>query len=352
MADLVVYGSYGYTGSLIAEAAVERGLDPTLAGRDRESLRAQAERLSVEFATAPLDDPEALADLLGDADVLLNCAGPFAATAEPAVDACLRAGTNYLDVTGEIDVFEDVLGRGREARDAGVVLLPGVGCDVVPTDCLAAHLAERLPDATRLDLAIHSDGGLSPGTARTVVDRIGEGGAVRRSGRIAPVPLAHAVREVDFDWSAGERTVAAIPWGDVSTAYHTTGIPNVTTYLAMPGAAARVARLADRLAPRIGDGRTGRVLDAAVDRFVEGPDEPERADTAFHARGEVRRIDGGRAVSRLRCPNTYTTTVDAALAVTERVLDGRVDPGAWTPAGAFGPDLILEATDAQRQDVV
>jgi len=244
MGDLVIYGSYGYTGNLIAEAAVERGLEPVLAGRERRSLEAQAARLRTEFEVAGLDQPKVLDMVLSDADVVLNCAGPFSRTWTPMVDACIRTGTHYLDITGEISVFEAIHERSDAAAAEDVMLLPGTGFDVVPTDCLAAHLAETLPDADSLELAFRAEGGVSRGTAKTMLEHIDSGGAVRRDGTIEQVPLVHQSRTVDFGWGQDAVHASAIGWGDVSTAYYTTGIPNVTVYVAMPEAAARVQRIA------------------------------------------------------------------------------------------------------------
>lgn len=351
-ADLVVYGSYGYTGSLITEALVDRGCDPLLAGRNRDRLTDQAIQAGCDSDVVALDEPRVLDMVLEDATAVLHCAGPFTETAAPMVDACLRTGTHYLDITGEIDVFEALHDRDEEAEDAGVTLLPGTGFDVVPTDCLAAHLHDRLPEATALELAFDADVGVSPGTAKTAVEHLASGGRTRRDGRIVSVPSAHASRRVDFGWGRDDRYAAAIPWGDVSTAYHTTGIPNVTVYMSMPPSAARWQRGAAVLSPVLGLDPVKRVLRWVVDARITGPDESERAGAESYVWGEARTDGGERVVSRLRCPHTYTTTVETALAVTERVLDGDAPTGFQTPAGAFGPDLILDVDGVEREDVV
>lgn len=166
MADLLVYGSYGYTGRLIAREAVDRGLDVVVAGRDRAAVENQAIRLDCAERVVGLDEPQVLDLAMEAAPVALNCAGPFVDTYEPVVEACLRTGTHYLDVTGEIAVFEALAAADQRARDAGVMVLPGVGFDVVPTDCLAAHLADRLPGGRRLALGFEAPGGMSPGPSR------------------------------------------------------------------------------------------------------------------------------------------------------------------------------------------
>jgi len=347
--SLLLYGSYGYTGSLIAEAAVDAGDEPILAGRNGERVRAQADDLDCEAVVVALDEGERLREVLADVDLVLNCAGPFAVTAEPMVDACLDAGTDYADVTGEIEVFEALAGRDEAAAEAGVTLLPGVGFDVVPSDCLAAHLDRRLPTATSLSLAFDGLGSPSRGTARTMLQNLGESGYVRRDGRLVSVPPGWGSRRIDF--GDGERRCTTIPWGDVATAYRTTGIPNVDFWLAVSPATLRAMRFSRYLGPLLGTDTVQRGLEWAVDRFVEGPDEQERAETETRLWGAATAPNGERVVTRLRTPNPYAVTVEAALTVARRLLAEDVDPGYETPASAFGPDLVLELDGVEREDV-
>jgi len=336
----------------VPPVAAERGLNPILAGRERRTLESQAARLNCEFEVVSLDEPRVLEMVLEDASVVLNCAGPFSRTWEPMVEACLRTSTHYLDITGELTVFEAIHEQDDRAADAGVMLLPGVGFDVVPTDCLAAHLAERLPDADTLELAFRAENGVSRGTAKTMVEHLDGGGAVRRDGRIEDVPVAHESHTVDFGWGLDGQHVVAIPWGDVSTAYYTTGIPNVTTYMAMPRRAVRMQRMAGLVAPLVSlpPVRTG--LHWLIEQTTDGPDADERASGESFVRGEVRNGDGDRAVSRLRAPHTYALTVETALATARRALDGDAPTGFQTPGGAYGPDLILDVEGVEREDVV
>ena len=350
MRDLVLYGSYGYTGRLIAEAAVDRGFDPLLAGRERRSLESQAARLGTEFEVVGLDEPKVLDMVLEEAAVVLNCAGPFSRTWEPMVDACLRTGTHYLDITGELSVFEAIHERSGAAAAEDVMVLPGTGFDVVPTDCLAAHLADRLPDADRLELAFRAEGGVSRGTAKTMLEHIDSGGAVRRDGAIEAVPLGRESRTVAFGWGVDPAYATAIGWGDVSTAYHTTGIPNVTVYAAMPESAARLQRLAGVLSPLLGMDPVTRALQWYVERTTDGPDAAARERGRSYVWGEVTTPDGERAVARLRGPHAYALTVETALACAQRTLDGDVEPGFQTPAGVYGPDLILDVEGVERED--
>jgi len=346
--DLLIYGSYGYTGDLIARAAAAAGEAPTLAGRDRSKVQHQATDLDLPHRVFDLDADDVAAELAAaDVDAVLHCAGPFADTYRPMVEACIETGTHYLDITGEIEVFESVASYDEAGVEADVQLLPGVGFDVVPTDCLAAHLAERLPDATDLRLGFQAEGGLSPGTAATAVSSLGEGGAVRRGGDIRNVDAAYETRPIDF--GRGETGAVTIPWGDVSTAYHTTGIENVTVYTAVPGIGRLLMRSSDLLAPLFELPGVTDTIQGLVETAVEGPDEATRAHTNCYVWGEAS-TDDERVVSRLVTPNTYTLTVDAALLVARKVLDGDWAAGFGTPAGVYGSDLVLGIDGVERTD--
>jgi short subunit dehydrogenase-like uncharacterized protein len=343
---LLVYGAYGYTGRLVVESAIDRGYDPIVAGRDAQKTRGVATANDLRarsFAVADADEH------LGDVDAVLNCAGPFAETADAMVEACIDTGTHYLDITGELPVFERIRRRGPDAAETDVTLLPGVGFDVVPTDCLAAHLHERLPDATHLSLALDADGGVSPGTLKTVLSDAGSGGAVRRDGVLRAEPVGARTRVVDF--GEGLQRAVSIPWGDVSTAYHTTGIPNVDVYLALPRAGRTAVTLAPYFDSVLDVDAVQRGLSWLIDRYVDGPDPATRAAGGARVWGEVRSADN-RLVSRLRTPETYRFTADAATLIAGKVLDGDAPEGFQTPASAFGPDLVLELPGVERVDLV
>jgi short subunit dehydrogenase-like uncharacterized protein len=161
---LLIYGATGYVGQHVARTAGRLGVKAIVAGRDAAKLDRIASETGLERRAFGLDDPAAIDSALNSVAVVLNCAGPFKYTAEPLVAACLRTHAHYLDITGEIPVYEAIQAMDAQAKARGVMLLPGVGFDVVPTDCLALHLKQRLPSATRLRLAFQSVGpaGLLP----------------------------------------------------------------------------------------------------------------------------------------------------------------------------------------------
>ncbi|MCT9095875.1 trans-acting enoyl reductase family protein [Haloarchaeobius sp. HME9146] len=348
MSDLLIYGSYGYTGRLIAQQATVDGLDPILAGRTAEKVHDQAEELGCRSRVFEAKNPRTVADYLEGVEVVLNCAGPFAHTADPIVEGCIETGTHYLDITGEWHVFRDIAERGEDADAAGVMLLPGVGFDVVPSDCLAAHLHDRLPSATDLSLALGGLGGMSRGTAMTMVENIAEGGVVREDGEIVQVPQAYRDREIEFSY--GERSTMTIPWGDVFTAYHSTGIPNVQVYSETHPKTINRLRKFRKLAPVLGTAPAQKLLKWLVNRRVKGPDDEQLREGRGEIWGEA--TDGEKTVvSRLETPNGYALTRDTALLTTKRALDGDLKTGYQTPSTAYGKDLVLEVDGVERVDV-
>lgn len=334
----MVYGAYGYTGELIAREAVRQGLQPVLAGRNAARVEALAAGLGCEARVFTLAGVDTIAASLADMDVLLNCAGPFAATAAPTMDACIAAGTHYLDISGEIDVFEMAFDRGGAARDADVVLCPGVGFDVIPTDCVAACLAAALPDATHLALGFDSRSGFSPGTAKTALEGLAGGGKVRRDGHIVRVPLAANVRSIDF--GNGEKTAMTVPWGDVATAWYSTGIDNIEVYMPMSRSVIKRIKRLNWMRPVIGLDVLQSFVQKRIGQSVAGPDAATRAHQPTWVWGEVRNARGEGRVARIKTANGYDVTVSGSLAVVRHLLNSDVLGGTYTPSRLLGPHVV------------
>ncbi len=350
MADpVLLYGANGFTGTLAARRAVQVGLKPILSGRNADAVQSLARELGLEARPVALTDPAALERALEGVKVVLHCAGPFIETSAPMVDACLASGASYLDITGEIDVFERLAERGPEAARRGVTLLPGVGFDVVPTDCLAAHLARRMPNAARLTLALRAVSQASRGTTRSALTMLPKGARVRRDGKLVEVPLGSKSREVDF--GKGPRTVVLAPWGDVATAWYTTGIPNIETYLSVPKGQQRLLPVSRLALGLLSHPLAKRAAEALVRRLPAGPDEALRRTAKSFVWGEVEDVVGARVASRLVCPEAYGFTAITAVGAVQAVLEGKAKPGFLTPAGAFGPDWVLSFEGVSREDL-
>jgi short subunit dehydrogenase-like uncharacterized protein len=333
---LLLYGANGYTGRLIAEAARREGLRPVLGGRRAEAVEPIARELGCDCLCFPMTDPELVTRMAEPFEALLLAAGPFSRTSAVALEACLRAKTAYLDITGEIEVFEACFARHREAEAAGIAVLPGTGFDVVPSDGLAASLAAALPGATHLTLAFRGFK-TSAGTMKTMIESVPKGGAARVEGKLVRVPPAWKTMTVPFP--DAPRLAMTIPWGDVSTAYRSTGIPNIEVYMAVTPSAVSAAKRSAFLAPVLGLGFVQSFLKARVERNVKGPTAEERARERSILWGRVSK--GERQVTgTLETPEGYALTVATAVAIARKVLAGEVKPGAWTPSQAFGARFI------------
>jgi short subunit dehydrogenase-like uncharacterized protein len=320
-----------------------------LAGRNPEALEPLAERLGLAFRAFDLDSPRDVRAGIEGMAAVLHAAGPFSATFRPMLEACLQARVHYVDVTGEIAVLEAVAARDAEARGAGVMLLPGAGFDVVPTDCLAAHVKRRLPGATRLRLAIAAGGRVSRGTARTMLEGAGHGTQVRRGGRLVELPKAP---RTTVDFGAGPRPAVGISWGDVATAWRSTGIPDIEVYFALSPMLTRIAGiprplkrlLASKLGQRIAARQIGR-------RLPPGPTPEQRARARSLILAEAWDAAGAHVASRLQTVEAYTLTAWTAIEIARRASRGDAKAGYQTPATAFGADFILGFEGSTRTEL-
>ncbi len=346
--NFLIYGAYGYTGRLIVELAVQRGYKPVVGGRDSAKTQALAAQYGLSFTVFDVADTMALNQALSAVKAVLHCGGPFIKTTPAMVAACLRAKTHYLDITGEIDVFEALAGLHESARQAGVILLPGVGFDVVPTDCLALFLKQQLPDAVDLQLAFKSEGSsLSRGTALTALENVHKGGMIREGGKLTPVAAASEVRQITF--IDQPELAVTIPWGDVSTAFYSTGIPTIRVFMAQSAGVVRFMKLTRYIGGWLHIPWVKKWLARQIDRRVTGPSTRDRQTGQNYLWGQVTNNTGKMVQATLKTPEGYQLTAITALLATERVLNNELTPGFHTPASAFGPDFILQVEGTARK---
>lgn len=354
MTEWMIYGANGYTGELVAREAARRGWKPILAGRNQSALEKLAGELKLEYRIFGLEEAAGIAENLRACRAVLHCAGPFSHTSQPMISACLASGAHYLDITGEISVFANAHDQADLARRADVVLIPGVGFDVVPSDCLAASLVQALPGATELVLAFEAGGGPSPGTAKTSIEGLAMGGAVRRDGQMVQVPLAYKSRTIPF--AHGQRTAVTIPWGDVFTAYISTGIGNIEVYMSVPAARIRHLRRLRWLRPVLSSGVVQSWLKQRIGKSVHGPSGERRQGTNCQLWGEARSSDGRSVAATMTTPNGYDLTVSAALGVIDYLLREEVEGGYYTPSLLLGagyaaslPGVVMKLGDVLQR---
>lgn len=346
----LIYGAYGYTGQLIVAEALRRGHRPVLAGRSPDKLAWMAHETGLDTAVVDLRDEAALTRLLSSFDLVFHAAGPFIRTSGPMVRACLASKTHYVDITGEPPVFERILAQDAVARKAGVVLIPGAGFDVIPSDCLVKHVAARVMEPTRIEIAQASGSKNSPGTMKTILDALPRGFFARRNGRMVSIPMGQGARRVRF--IDRERTVIPVPLGDLVTAYCSTGIPDITTYMAFPEqVVGNLGLLLPAARALLGVGWLHRLAERWVSATIHGPDETTRQVARSEFWVEAVNDQGNTAQSWLETMEGYHFTAVAGVRVVEKILSGEVTQGgAFTPAQALGADFVLQLPNTRRLD--
>jgi len=346
---IILYGSYGYTGRLIAKECLAKKLNVILAGRNKEALQQQSTETGFPFEVVDIGSATVLQSLLLKGKVVIHCAGPFRHTAKAMADACLETKTHYTDITGEYQVFELLADYNQKAKAANITIIPGTGFDVVPSDCLALHLKNRLPSATHLQLAFTmSKGGLSRGTKKSMVEGMGEDGQIRTNGKLTSLALGAKSMEVDF--GTFKTSTLCIQWGDISTAWQSTGIPNIEVYT---GATPRMIKNAKRtkyINWLLRQRWVKRLLLNGIDRQNSGPSDEKRESGRSYLWGKVWDENGNKFESRLETLSGYNLTAKTSVLIAEKILSGNFKSGYQTPAMMYGEDLILEVSTTFRTD--
>ena len=341
--QFLLYGANGYTGVIIAKLAESYGLQPILAGRTEANIKPLAESLNLPYEIVDLNDAVQLKKVLSTVKIVLHCAGPFADTAKQMMDACLETGVHYTDINGDISVFEFLKKYDAAAKAKNIMVMPGVGFDVVPTDCIALQLKNKMPNATHLKLAFASiGGGLSHGTATTMASKIGEGGAVRENGVIVRKPLGQKGMWIDFSGNGKKLFVMSIPWGDISTSYFTTGIPNIETYTGIAPKVYRMLKLQWAFNWLLRTGFVRNIIKKKINAKPAGPSDEQRKKSSSFVWGEVSNAAEEKSTASISCYDGYTLTAHSGLIIVKKILEGNFKPGYQTPAAAYGEGLIQE----------
>jgi short subunit dehydrogenase-like uncharacterized protein len=346
---VIVYGSYGYTGRLIIEECKTKGIEVILSGRKENELQRQSELTGFPFEVVDIHDSSSLCKLLEKGSMVIHTAGPFQFTAKLMAEACLKTKTHYTDITGEISVFETLAKLDAQAKAAGITLLPGVGFDVVPSDCLAMHLKNRLPSATHLQLAFASNkGGLSRGTSKTMIEGMGFGGAIRKNGKIISVLLHEDITEINY--GSFQLQSIRIPWGDVSTAYYSTGIGNIEVFRGADKKLINQVKISRYLNWILRMRSVKNYLLKQIDKKPAGPDEKRRAESKMFLWGKVKDSQQEK-ISLLETIEGYSLTAKTSVLIAQKIISGNYKSGFQTPSLGYGPDLILEINGSARRDL-
>jgi short subunit dehydrogenase-like uncharacterized protein len=344
---IVVYGSYGYTGKLIVNLCLAKNLKVVLAGRSESSLKAQSEKTGYAYEVIDSQDVEGLKKLLQPATLVIHCGGPFRHTAKAMSEACMATGTHYTDITGEYQVFESLPDLDLKAKGLGITIMPGVGFDVVPSDCLALHLKNRLPSATHLQLAFTmSKGGLSRGTSKSMTEGLGYGGLIRENGKLTYCALGSKVLEIDF--GTFKSKVLCIPWGDISTAWRSTGIPNIEVYTGATDSMIANAKRSNYFNWLLRMRWVKNFMLKQIEKKPAGPSDEKREKGRSYLWGKVWDASGKSFEARLETMSGYKLTAETAVMIAQKILADDFKPGYQTPAMAYGENLILEIKETKR----
>lgn len=346
----ILYGATGYTAQLIIKESLAKGLKPTLAARNSAKLQKLANKHQLDYLCFSLDSAEQVAEKIKSFDVCLNAAGPFSQTAKIMIEACLLSSCHYLDITGEIGVFELAKSYNEQAKQKKLMIMPGVGFDVVPSDCLANFLKEKMPNAQNLELAFTSIGGaLSHGTASTMLENLGEGSAARVNGKIVKVPVGHLSKKIDF--GEVKHWTMTIPWGDVSTAYTSTKIPNIVVYTGVPKSTINLMKFQGLFNPILKTKFVKNILQKWVDKNLYGPSSKKNEHGKSLLWGEVTGSDGSKISALLKCKEGYLLTALCSVNICMKVLNKNFQEGYQTPASAYGYSLILEIEGSEIKEL-
>jgi short subunit dehydrogenase-like uncharacterized protein len=336
---IILYGANGYSAKLILGELLKRGIEPVIAGRNSYAINTVANKYNLTSHIFSLNDYPVVLDNLNEAHTLLNCAGPFSETAEILMDACLETKTNYLDITGEIKIFEEAWKRNENSIKAGITILPGIGFDVVATDCISKKLKEEMPDAVSLKLGIAAKKSkISRGTLIVSINQFGENSIVREKGKLVPIDRGSKTMTIDFGLFKSE--AMAVQWGDVSNAFYSTGIPNIEVYLSLPSILIKLMKHSKYFKKFIGSDFTKQNLIRFVSRNITGPNEKQRSKAGLFIRGEVENIKGEKLEQVYEFPDGYALTSKSAVEIVTRVLKNDVKPGTQTPSLAFGSSFM------------
>lgn len=340
----LLYGATGYQGRLIAEEARARGHNVILGGRHAAALAPLSGHFGVGHRVCDMAHRDQIDRALTGVRLVLNCAGPFSLTASTLAQACLRTGTHYLDIADGIVEHRALQRLDERAQAAEVMLMPGVGYGILPSDCLAVHLKERMPEAQSLLLAFDPGPGASHGTLATLMESLQTNGWVRRKGELVAAQPASSSRTLDFGHGLKRRAVL-YPWrADVLAASLSTDIPSIESYAAV-GPMLRVLLKRRRWAAA---GPLKTLLEGYVSKAPPGPSPAQRKKRRSWLFGQASGAGGTRAWTIIEGPNPYDFTTHSALLAVEHCLAGRLPAGYRSPAQLLGaaplkslPDLNL-----------
>ncbi|MGC0313778.1 saccharopine dehydrogenase family protein [Kitasatospora acidiphila] len=314
---VAVFGAYGHTGRFVVAELRERGFVPVLAGRDTEKLQLLAAETGFETRQASAEEPASLDRALAGAAAVINCAGPFALTAAPVIEAALRAGIPYLDVAAEIEANADTFTHFADrARAADAVIVPamafygGLG-DLLVTAAMGDWTAADEANVAYALSSWHPTAGTRSSGAVSR-ERRGGGRPLYTKGQLRYRHDAPPTLEWSFPEPMGPRSVIGeFTMADVVTVPSHLAIPEVRTYMTVEAAEDVVAPETPAPAAVDAHGRSAQTF--LVDVVVRSGDAERRA------------VATGRDI--------YAVTAPLVVEAVDRILSGRTKAVGVVSAG-------------------
>ena len=336
MAPILLFGATGYTGSLTARALQQRGADFALAGRNAAKLEKLADETNAsQVHVVEVGDVEGLVRALDGGRVLVTCVGPFMHLGDTAVEAALRAGTHYIDSTGEGPFVRGLIAKDPRAREAGIAMAPAMGFDEVPAD-VTASLATAGLDHPELVLTYAFPSHGSRGTIRTSLDiAISEGQWVR-DGKPVPILAGHETRWAPMPSPLGPRRSVAFPFAEGYLAPLHLELSAMKLFLTSQRAQEAAMRFGRPLLRVLMQTPARAAVEMVLKRLPDGPQEDQRSGDKWTILGEARAGSEWRNVALMGTdPYGMTAELLASAAVTMS-RDDYDKIGVLSPVQAMG----------------
>jgi short subunit dehydrogenase-like uncharacterized protein len=339
---IMLYGATGFTAGLMIDALKSLPCELILAGRNANTVETLARKHTTTHTAFALDNLETTQRHLRGIDLVINCAGPFAQTALAIVNAALLTRTSYFDITGELSIFMRIHHHHDAAIAKGITLIPGLGFDIAPSDCLAALLARRVKNPSSLTLAIATKNTrVSHGTLKTVVLESKNQVIARREDGIKNYDDLSLSRDIVINGKP--RHCMRAPLGDLFCAHLSTGISNIDTFVAIPKNLAKFSRLLPLLS-KLGQNNFAHMLiERAIESLPNGPTLEQQQQGSAYIYGEVVGANGMTEKAVMKTKEPYVYTADLMVAGVRSWLDKGLHYGFLTPSQAFGAQFA-EAT--------
>jgi short subunit dehydrogenase-like uncharacterized protein len=222
-------------------------------------------------------------------------------------------------------VFRALYDLDERARQAGITIMPGAGFGVIATNCLARYVSDAVGGAAVLEVATRAAvAQQGPGVAATRQQNMPYGGWIRQAGHLQPCPLGSGI--ITITLPDGPCLIMPLPTGDLEAAFQATGAADITAYGAVPG-----------------DPASG----------PKASDPPADQHPAYQSFGWARATgpDGATTQAWLQTGESYAFTGTASIRAVEETL-ARSQPGAFSPAAAFGADFVLTIPGTSRTDTI